>query len=215
MNAYLTDLPLFVHALLVTLQISLAAALLGGLLGFGLNALRLTLPGFILPYRFYIWIIRGTPYLAQLFVAYFGLAVIGITLSAVQATILSLALYSAAYFAELFRTAWNTVPASHIEAARVHGIADRRIFWHIQAPQAFSFCLPLLGNQVILTIKESAVASIITVPELTMTAGQIVSDTFSYVVPYTLLVLSYWFLTQSVTVIFRFAAQRTNRYLKG
>lgn len=215
MNSFLTSLPLFAHALLLTLQLSLAAALLGGLLGFALNALRITVPVFRLPYRFYIWLTRGTPYLAQLFVAYFGLPVIGITLSAVQATIFSLALYSAAYFAELFRTAWNTVPAGHIEAAKVHGIPARHIFWRIQAPQALSFCIPLLGNQVILTIKESAVASIITVPELTMTAGQIVSNTFSYVVPYTLLVLSYWLLTQSVSVISRFAVQRTTRHLKG
>lgn len=215
MHSVLTSLPLFAHALWLTLLLSLSAAILGGILGFVLNILRLTFPLFIWPYRLYIWLTRGTPYLAQLFVAYFGLPIIGITLSAVQATIFSLALYSAAYFAELFRTAWNTVPIGQLEAARVHGIPPRQIFWKIQAPQAFAFCIPLLGNQVILTIKESAVASIITVPELTMTAGEIVSNTFSYVVPYTLLVLSYWLLTHSVSLISRFAAVRTTRYLKG
>jgi len=215
MNALITYLPDFGRALLVTLYVSCIAALLGAALGFALNALRLSVPLLLWPYRLYIWLIRGTPYLAQLFVFYFGLPVIGITLSAVQATILSLALYSAAYFAELFRAGWNGIPKGQLEAARAHGIPARQIFWHIQAPQALAFCIPLLGNQVILTIKESAVASIITVPELTMTTGQIVSSTYSYVVPYALLVLGYWLLTQSVGLLADFAARRTMRHLKG
>jgi polar amino acid transport system permease protein/cystine transport system permease protein len=71
-----------------------------------------------------------------------------------------------------------------------------RCFWHIQTPQAVRFALPLLGNQFILTIKESAIASIITVPELTMTTSQIVANTYSYILPYTLLIISYWLLAQ-------------------
>jgi polar amino acid transport system permease protein/cystine transport system permease protein len=63
-------------------------------------------------------------------------------------------------------------------------------------PQAVRFALPLLGNQFILTIKESAIASIITVPELTMTTSQIVANTYSYILPYTLLIISYWLLAQ-------------------
>ncbi|AOE83211.1 amino acid ABC transporter permease [Pseudomonas sp. TCU-HL1] len=215
MHEILIHLPDFGTALLVTLGVSLAAALLGLLLGFSLNALRLALPAFAGPYRTYIWLIRGTPFLAQLAVVYFGLPVLGLRLDAVDASILALGLYSASYFAELFRSAWSSVPAGQLEAARVHGLTRRQVFWHIQAPQAFAFALPLLGNQVILTIKESAVTSIITVPELTMTAGRIVSTTFSYVVPYALLVLSYWLLTTSVAALAEYLAQRTTRHLRG
>jgi His/Glu/Gln/Arg/opine family amino acid ABC transporter permease subunit len=208
-------LPDFGTALLVTLGVSLAAAVAGLLLGFGLNALRMALPGFALVYRLYIWLIRGTPFLAQLAVIYFGLPVIGLRLEAVEASILSLALYSAAYFAELFRSAWASVPYGQLEAARVHGISPFKVFWHVQAPQALAFALPLLGNQVILTIKESAVTSIITVPELTMTAGRIVSTTFSYVMPYALLVLSYWLLTSSVAALAAVLGRRMTRHLRG
>lgn len=215
MNELLSVLPDFATALLVTLGISLAAAVIGLLVGFGLNALRLIAPGFVLIYRVYVWLIRGTPFLAQLAVIYFGLPVIGVRLEAVEASIFSLALYSSAYFAELFRSAWASVPTGHIEAGRVHGISRSRVFWHIQAPQALVFALPLLGNQVILTIKESAVTSIITVPELTMTAGRIVSTTFSYVLPYALLVLSYWLLTSSVAAIASALGQRMTRHLRG
>lgn len=215
MKELLSYLPDFADALLVTLAISLAAALIGLSLGFCLNALRLAVPGFVVVYRLYVWLIRGTPFLAQLAVVYFGLPVVGLRLEAVEASILSLALYSGAYFAELFRSAWSSVPDGQIEAARVHGISRFKVFWHIQAPQALAFALPLLGNQVILTIKESAVTSIITVPELTMTAGRIVSTTFSYVLPYALLVLSYWLLTSSVAAIASALARRMTRHLRG
>lgn len=208
-------LPDFGQALLVTLGISFAGAAFGLLLGFVLNALRLAVPSFIGLYRLYVWLVRGTPFLAQLLLIYFGLPVLGLTLDAVQASILALGLYSAAYFAELLRSAWASVPNGQLEAARVHGLSGAQTFWHIQAPQAMAFALPLLGNQVILTIKESAVASIITVPELTMTAGQIVSSTFSYVVPYVLLVLSYWLLTLLVGFVAAGLGRRATRYLRG
>ena len=78
MHDVLSYLPDFADALLVTLGISLAAAVIGLALGFGLNALRLRVPGFALVYRVYVWLIRGTPFLAQLAVIYFGLPAIGL-----------------------------------------------------------------------------------------------------------------------------------------
>ncbi|OLU33015.1 ABC transporter permease [Pseudomonas sp. PA27(2017)] len=215
MENWMNYLPDFGQALLVTLGISFAGAALGLLLGFALNALRLAVPGCIGLYRLYVWLIRGTPFLAQLLLIYFGLPVLGLTLDAIEASILALCLYSAAYFAELLRSAWASVPAGQLEAARVHGLSGLQTFWHIQAPQALAFALPLLGNQVILTIKESAVASIITVPELTMTAGQIVSSTFSYVAPYVLLVLSYWLLTLLIGFAAAALGRRATRYQRG
>jgi polar amino acid transport system permease protein len=70
-------------------------------------------------------------------------------------------------------------------------------------PQAIAFAIPLLANQVILVIKESAVASIITVPELTMTASDIVASTYTYIGPYAMLIVCYWLLTQAVAVLAR------------
>ena len=80
--------------------------------------LRLQVPGFALVYRVYVWLIRGTPFLAQLAVIYFGLPAIGLRLEAVEASVLALALYSAAYFAELFRSAWASVPPLQAGGAR-------------------------------------------------------------------------------------------------
>ncbi|MFF7709407.1 ABC transporter permease subunit [Pseudomonas sp. NPDC007930] len=215
MNTLIACLPAFAEAMWVTLYVSLAAALLGLLLGFALHALRLGVPRLAAVYHLYVWVIRGTPFLAQLALVYFGLPALGLQLDAVPASILALGVYSAAYFAELFRSAWASVPAGQIEAARVHGLSARQAFWHIQAPQALAFALPLLGNQVMLTLKESAVTSLVTVPELTLTAGRIVSTTFSYVVPYALLVLCYWLLTVAVGAIAQALGRRATRYLRG
>jgi polar amino acid transport system permease protein len=181
----------------------------GAVLGFGLNCLRMIFPRALYwPYRIYIWVVRGTPFLSQLVVVYFGLPVVGLTLSAVQATIISLALYGTAYFAEIFRACWASVPHGQIEAARSLGIPRHRVFLRIEMPQALAFGIPLLSNQFILLIKESAVASIITVPELTMTASDIVASTYSYIGPYAMLVLCYWMLTQIVA----FGAQRATAF---
>ena len=207
MTALLTLVPRFASAMFVTLEVSLLAALLGAIAGFALNALRLRFARALAwPYRLYVWLIRGTPYLSQLVIVYFGLPALGVTMSAVQATVVSLAFYSAAYFAELFRAGWASIPRGQLEAARAFGISRRATFRHIELPQAMAFTIPLLANQVILVIKESAVASVITVPELTMTASDIVSSTYTYIAPYAMLIVCYWLLTQAVALVARRAA---------
>jgi len=194
----------YAEAMLVTLGVSLLAALMGMVMGLVLNVLRLCFPRQLnLPYRLLVWLIRGTPYFSQLMIVYFGLPVLGLTLSAAQATVASLALYSAVYFAEIFRSGWNSIAPGHLEAARAFGISRWQSLRHIELPQALVFALPLLGNQTVLIIKESAVASVITLPELTMTTGEIVSSTYSYVGPYALLILCYWLLAQTITLIVR------------
>ncbi|MFP9230028.1 amino acid ABC transporter permease [Pectobacterium cacticida] len=203
MTEFMQYLPEYIQALGVTLWISLSAAFAGMLLGFAFNGLCGKCGLALRLWRLYVWVIRGTPFLAQLAVIYFGLPSIGIMLSAVEATVLSLMLYSAAYFSEIFRAAWNSIPPGQREAALANNISSVCCFWHIQTPQAIRFALPLLGNQFILTIKESAIASIITVPELTMTTSQIVANTYSYVLPYTLLIVSYWLLAQGVSLSVR------------
>jgi polar amino acid transport system permease protein/cystine transport system permease protein len=95
-------LPAYVQALGVTLWLSLCAAFGGMLLGFAINGLCGKRGLAFRLWRVYVWAIRGTPFLAQLAVIYFGLPSLGIMLSAVEATLLSLTLYSAAYFGEIF-----------------------------------------------------------------------------------------------------------------
>ena len=183
----------FIPALGLTLFLSLAGAVFGLVLGFALNALRLFGPEWMRRViRTYVWLIRGTPFLVQVFVLYFGLPSLGIAFSAMQAGVIGLSLYAAAYFSEIFRGAWNAIPSGQVEAAGSLGIGRRQVFWRIQLPQAAAFALPMLVNQFILTLKESSIVSIITVPELTMTAGKIVAETFNYLGPYLTIALCYW-----------------------
>ncbi|WP_250536867.1 amino acid ABC transporter permease [Caballeronia sp. AZ10_KS36] len=209
MHNFLALFPRFIEAMGITLQVSMLAALIGIVAGFALNAMRLALGR---PFRFvygaFVWLVRGTPYLSQLVIVYFGLPVIGMTLTAVQATILSLAFYSSAYFAELFRAAWASVPRGQLEAAAAFGVSRRDAFRAIELPQALAFAAPLIANQTILVIKESAVASIITVPELTLTASDIVASSYTYIGPYALLIACYWLLTQAVSLIAQAATSR-------
>jgi polar amino acid transport system permease protein len=202
MESFISLVPRFAGAMLITLTLSLCAGLLGAVLGFLLNALRMHYPvPMALPYGAYVWLIRGIPFMAQLVIVYFGLPVIGITFTAEQATIVSLSIYSSAYFAEIFRTAWASIARGQIEAARAFGIGRWAVFRSIELPQAIVFSIPLLANQMILVIKESAIASVITVPELTFTASDVVASTYAYIGPYAMLIVCYWMLTQCIALL--------------
>ncbi|PLC50614.1 ABC transporter permease [Pollutimonas subterranea] len=186
-------LPAFMAAALVTLKLSLLSIAIAAAIGFLLNAVWQMAPrAFAAPYRAFIWIVRGTPFLAQLFVLYFGLPQIGISFTASQATVIGLSIYGSAYFAEIFRASWQAISPGQIEAGRAFGMRPLQVLMNIQAPQAVRLAIPMLTNQAILILKESSVASIITVPELTKTAGTVVAETFSYAEPYILLGLIYW-----------------------
>jgi polar amino acid transport system permease protein len=188
-------LPDFGHALVKTLLLVITALAGGLVIGFIANALRVLCPRRSQRlYAIYTSVWRGTPFLVQLFIVYFGLPAAGVTFSPFAAAAITLSIYCGAYCAEIFRGCWNTIPRGQIEAALVMGISRRDCFIRIELPQALRLSLPLLANQSILTFKESALASIITYPELTMVAGRIVAEQFVYVEPYLLLAATYWTL---------------------
>ena len=196
-------LPAFLRAAWLTLWLSVLAIALGAVLGFGLNAALQLAPRVAPLYRAFVWVVRGTPFLAQLFVLYFGLPQIGLAMDAITAAIVGLAIYGSAYFAEIFRACWQSIPRGQVEAGRVFGMSRLAILRHIEWPQAGRLAIPMLVNQAILVLKESSVVSIITVPELTMTAGTVVADTFSYLEPYLLLGLIYWLMALALASLGR------------
>jgi polar amino acid transport system permease protein len=207
-------LPTFARAAWITLWLSVLAIFIGAVCGFALNALLQLFPRLGTIYKAFVWLIRGTPFLAQLFVLYFGLPQIGITLSALQATVIGLSLYGSAYFGEIFRATWQSIPKGQIEAGRIFGLSRLCILRHIEMPQAGRLAIPMLTNQAILILKESSVASIITVPELTMTAGTIVAETFSYIEPYVLLGLIYWLFAVTITWLGHLAERITTPHFQ-
>lgn len=197
-------LPVFANAALLTLAL-LGTTLLGGMtLGFVWNWLhQLQRTPATALYWSYVGLMRGLPFLILLFIAYFGLPSIGIQLSPFWAAAGALSLYSGAYFAEIFRACWQAIPTGQIEAARVMGMTRWQVFRNIQAPQALRTSVPLLANQTILLLKDCALASVISYPELVMTAGKLVSEQFVYLEPYLMLALFYWAMALVIDMLGR------------
>ena len=128
--------------------------------------------------RIYIWIFRGTPLLVQLFIIFFGLPSIGIMLDAFPAAVIAFGMNSGAYNAEVLRSAILAVPAGQSEAAALIGMTYPQTMFHIVLPQAFPIAFPSLFNSLIGLVKDTSLASSITVIELFTAAQQIAARTF-------------------------------------
>jgi His/Glu/Gln/Arg/opine family amino acid ABC transporter permease subunit len=128
----------------------------------------------------YIEFFRGTPLLVQLFIIYFGLPALPAVepIPAFWAAVLGLSLYVGAYYAEIIRGAFNAIPKGQEEAARTLGLRVTQTYQYVLIPQAIRNAVPALGNQFISLIKDSTLASVITVTELLLAGRNVVSRTF-------------------------------------
>ncbi|MBR2545449.1 MAG: amino acid ABC transporter permease [Erysipelotrichaceae bacterium] len=116
--------------------------------------------------RFYIWFIRGTPLLVQLYVVYYGFPQVGIMLEAVPAAILTFGFNEGAYMAESMRGALEAVPKGQIEAGYCVGMSYLQIIRRIVLPQALRTAFPSLSNSLISMVKGTSLASVITITEM-------------------------------------------------
>lgn len=130
--------------------------------------------------RLYIWIIRGTPLLVQLMVAFYGLPLIGIHSNPFVMAIIVFSINEGAYSAETMRAAMEAVPAGQLEAGYCVGMNYMQIMWHIILPQAFRTAFPPLFNSLIGMVKETSLASSITVVEMFTRTKQIAGQSYNY-----------------------------------
>jgi len=147
----------------------------------------------------YIEVIRGTPFLVQLFVLYYGGPMIGLRLDALPAGILGLTIYGSPYFAEIFRSGFRAVPKGQIEAARAIGMAEHTIVRRILLPLGLVSALPALVNFSIILTKETVILSIITVPELMYQVQRLSTETFRYLEANLVLALFFWGLVEVIS----------------
>ena len=124
--------------------------------------------------RFYIWIVRGTPLLVQLYVVFYGLPSIGIVIDPFPAAIIVFSLNEGAYAAETIRGALESISKGQLEAGYCVGMNFVQIMWHIVLPQAFKNAFPSLANSLISMVKDTSLASNITVIEMLMKTKQLV-----------------------------------------
>lgn len=126
----------------------------------------------------YIEIMRGTPALVQLFLIYFGLARIGISLEAFQAAVLGLGLNLAAYIAETMRAGILSISRGQSEAAMALGMTPTLTMRFVILPQALRVMLPPLGNSAISLVKDTSIAALISAPDLVLQARSLSSEYF-------------------------------------
>lgn len=192
--------PVFLTGLSLTIQLTVWTIVLSVVLGGLLTFMRLSR---VTPLRWvaniYLAIIRGTPLIAQLFVIYFGIVAI-VRVPAFTAAVVGLSVHNAAYVAEIFRSGLSSVPQGQVEAARSLGMNRRLALRKIVGPQALRVVLPALANQSILALKETAVASFITVDELFQQAQRLSAATFKPLTFYLIVSVYYfvviWIMTQ-------------------
>ncbi|TFV51396.1 amino acid ABC transporter permease [Bradyrhizobium niftali] len=190
---------LFAAAFATTLTLTAAGLVVAALVALPL-ALGLRSQSWLIavPARLYVELMRGAPLVILLFLAYYGGPSFGIVLDAETAGIAGLGLYGAGYFAEIYRAGLNAVPRGEIEAAAVLGLSRGQIFLHVRIPRAARLVLPPAIGQAINLLKESAVLSVITVPELTKVAGEVSNLTFSAIAPYLTAALLYWIAVEAL-----------------
>ena len=128
--------------------------------------------------RTYIWIIRGTPLLVQLFIIFYGLPNVGIVLDAFTSAVIVFSLSTGAYCAETMRAALESVPKGQMEAGYCVGMSYMQIMRRIVLPQAFRTAFPPLSNSLISLVKDTSLAANITVVEMFMATQRIVARTY-------------------------------------
>lgn len=130
--------------------------------------------------RFYIWIIRGTPMIVQLFVVYFGLPGIGIVLNSFTSAVLVFSISVGAYCSETIRAAIESIPAGQMEAGLLSGMTFSQTMFHIIIPQALYTAFPPLSNSLIGLVKDTSLAYSVALVEVLATAQKIAARTYDY-----------------------------------
>lgn len=184
--------PMLYAGLVFTIPITLISFFLGLLLGFIVALLRLYGPAPLKNVvRFYVWIIRGTPLLVQLFLIFYALPSVGITLDAFPAAVIGFTLNVGAFTSEVIRATLLSVAKGQWEAAHSIGMSWGQSLRYIILPQAARVAVPPLSNTFISLVKDTSLASIITVPELFLAAQRIAAVTYQPLILYSEAALLY------------------------
>lgn len=162
--------------------------------------------------RFYIWVIRGTPLLVQLFIIFYGLPHVGILINPFVAAVVVFSINEGAYCAETIRAALEAVPKGQLEAGLCAGMSWGQTIRRIVLPQAFRTAFPILGNSLIAMVKDTSLAANITVTEMFMTTQRIVARTYEPLLLYIEVGLIYLLFCTVLTRLQRSGEKRLQKY---
>ena len=213
-----SSFPKLLGATVITLKLLSVSLVIGLFIGLIFAILRLNKNIFINRFAYgYSYIFRGTPLLVQIFIIYFGLGQIEYLRSTVLwvilkepywCAIIAFALNTGAYTSEILRSAFQTIKPGIIEAGKSLGISNKIIFYKIQIPIAIRQSLPAYGNEIILMMKGTSLASTVTLMDLTGVAKYIISTTFKPVEVFIVAGGIYLFMTFIIHNVIKFLEKK-------
>ena len=214
----INSFPKLLNAAVITLKLLSVSLIIGLFIGLFFAILRLNKNIFIKRFAYgYSYVFRGTPLLVQIFIIYFGLGQIEYLRSTILWSILkepywcaiiAFALNTGAYTSEILRSAFQTIKPGIIEAGKSLGISNKVIFYKIQIPIAIRQSLPAYGNEIILMMKGTSLASTVTIMDLTGVAKYIISTTFKPIEVFIVAGGIYLFMTFIIHNVIKFLEKK-------
>ena len=214
----INSFPKLLNAAVITLKLLSASLIIGLFIGLFFAILRLNKNIFINKFAYgYSYLFRGTPLLVQIFIIYFGLGQIEYLRSTFLwvilkepywCAIIAFALNTGAYTSEILRSAFQTIKPGLIEAGQSLGISNKIIFLKIQVPLAIRQSLPAYGNEIILMMKGTSLASTVTLMDLTGVAKYIISTTFKPIEVFIVAGGIYLFMTFIIHNVIKFLEKK-------
>ena len=214
----INSFPKLLSAAAITLKLLTVSLIIGLFIGLFFAILRINKNKLISKFAYgYSYVFRGTPLLVQIFIIYFGLGQIEYLRSTVLwvilkepywCAIIAFALNTGAYTSEILRSAFQTIKPGIIEAGKSLGISNKVIFFKIQIPIAIRQSLPAYGNEIILMMKGTSLASTVTIMDLTGVAKYIISTTFKPIEVFIVAGGIYLFMTFIVHNVIKFLEKK-------
>ena len=218
LDLMINSLPKLLKATLTTLKLLSLSLVFGLIIGLIFSIMRLSKNKLISNFSYgFSYVFRGTPLLVQIFIIYFGLGQIEYLRSTILwnvlkepywCAIIAFSLNTGAYTSEILRSAFQTIKPGFIEAGKSLGISRKIIFYKIQIPIAIKQSLPAYGNEIILMLKGTSLASTVTLMDLTGVAKYIISTTFKPVEVFIVAGSIYLFLTFLIHNFIKFAERK-------
>lgn len=208
------NLSFLVDGLLVTILVSVTAILLSFFIGGLLGVVRFAkIPFLSKIVGLVVDIIRNLPLLLIIFFTYFALPQVGIKLSIFWAAVAALTIFESAMLSEIFRAGLNAVPKGQMEAGLSTGLSYTETMLSIVIPQAFKSMIPALVSQLISLIKDTSLAVIISLPELTHNAKIIYGQNENYVIPmFVAMTVMYFVICYVLSVLSKYLERRQYNY---
>ena len=183
------------QGILVTIQISVLAIIMAIVIGAVVAYMKISDMVLLKAIaEIYIKIFRNTPFMVQVYLAYYGLPMVGFDVPAFWTGALILGFYTAAYVAVILESGLSSLPKGQSEAAYAIGMSKTKTLLRILLPQTVVVIIPSITGQLVQTVKDSSVLSIITVAEMTMMTKEAIGITFSPLIVYICVGLLYWAL---------------------